>query len=408
MPAGWRWPRHEHPCSSLATLSAHPIPLMKTGRNGSKLVAIITDPVESAKEAGLRYTTDAKPGLARKRAGKGFRYVGPDGETVRNPETLRRIRSLVIPPAWKDVWITTDPRGHLQATGRDARGRKQSRYHPRWRAIRDETKYERMLLFGDALRRIRKRVEEHLGLRGLPREKVLATVVRLMDSTLIRVGNDEYAKENKSYGLTTMRRKHVKVNGSQLVFRFHGKSGVRHEVGVQDRRLARIVRQCQELPGYELFEYLDADGQAHTIDSTDVNEYLREISGGEFTAKDFRTWAGTVLAWMALREFEPFESETQAKKNLVQAIKEVARRLGNTPAVCRKCYLHPGVLECYLEGSLVPAVRKKPEASSDEQRGEAISAWVRLDDEGTLSEEERALMQLLRERAKAAEQKAIA
>ncbi|HEV2325670.1 MAG TPA: DNA topoisomerase IB [Terracidiphilus sp.] len=381
---------------------------MSTSSNGSKLVALVTDPVESAKEAGLRYVTDAKPGIVRKRSGKGFRYVGPEGKNIRDPQTLRRIRSLVIPPAWKDVWITTDPRGHLQATGRDARGRKQSRYHPRWRAVRDETKYERMLLFGAALRRIRERVEEHMALPGLPREKVLATVVRLMDSTLIRIGNGEYAKENKSYGLTTMRRKHVKINGSQLLFRFRGKSGKMHEVGVQDRRLARIVRQCQDLPGYELFEYLDGEGQTHTVDSADVNDYLRELSGADFTAKDFRTWAGTVLASMALRTFEPFESEKQAKKNVVQAIKEVARRLGNTPAVCRKCYLHPGVLECYMAGSLAPAVKKKTEQSGDEPSGDADAIWFRSDEEERLREEERALMRLLREHAKAAEQKAAA
>ena len=382
--------------------------LMGISHNGSKLVALVTDPVESAREAGLRYTTDAIPGIGRKRAGKGFRYVGPDGKNIRDPQTLRRMRSLVIPPAWKDVWITTDPRGHLQATGRDARGRKQSRYHPRWRTVRDETKYERMLLFGAALRRIRERVEEHMALIGLPREKVLATVVRLMDSTLIRVGNDEYAKENNSYGLTTMRRKHVKINGSQLLFRFRGKSGVMHEVGIQDRRLARIVRQCQELPGHELFEYLDAEGQRHTVDSADVNDYLREISGADFTAKDFRTWAGTVLASMALRTFEPFESEKQAKKNVVQAIKDVARRLGNTPAVCRKCYLHPGVLECYMAGSLAPAVKKKMEESNDERSRESNPIWFRSDEEEQLREEERALMRLLREQAKAAEQKAAA
>lgn len=382
--------------------------LMGISHNGSKLVALVTDPVESAREAGLRYTTDAIPGIGRKRAGKGFRYVGPDGKNIRDPQTLRRMRSLVIPPAWKDVWITTDPRGHLQATGRDARGRKQSRYHPRWRTVRDETKYERMLLFGAALRRIRERVEEHMALIGLPREKVLATVVRLMDSTLIRVGNDEYAKENNSYGLTTMRRKHVKINGSQLLFRFRGKSGVMHEVGIQDRRLARIVRQCQELPGHELFEYLDAEGQRHTVDSADVNDYLREISGADFTAKDFRTWAGTVLASMALRTFEPFDSEKQAKKNVVQAIKDVARRLGNTPAVCRKCYLHPGVLECYMAGSLAPAVKKKMEESNDERSRESNPIWFRSDEEEQLREEERALMRLLREQAKAAEQKAAA
>lgn len=344
----------------------------------------------------------------RKRAGKGFRYIGPDGKRIRNPETLRRIRALVIPPAWKDVWITTDPRGHLQATGRDAKGRKQSRYHPRWRAVRDETKYERMLLFGTALQRIREQVEEHLGLPGLPREKVLATVVRLMDSTLIRVGNDEYARENKSYGLTTMRRKHVKVNGSQLLFRFKGKSGVQHEVGLHDRRLARIVRRCQELPGYELFEYLDAEDKAHAIDSMEVNDYLRQISGGEFTAKDFRTWAGTALTSMTLRQFEPFASETQAKKNVVQTIRDVARRLGNTPAVCRKCYVHPGVLECYMAGSLTRAEKRKAEERGEKERQGTNHAWLSREEEEMLRREEGALMQLLRERLKAGEQKIAA
>lgn len=398
-------------CAALAGPRArarHPIRWMETVHNGSKTGLSITDAVESAKEAGLRYVTDAKPGIARKRAGKGFRYVAPDGKNIRDGEILRRIRSLVIPPAWKDVWITTDPRGHLQATGRDARGRKQSRYHPRWRAIRDETKYERMLLFGSALRRIRERVEEHLRLPGLPREKVLATVVRLMDSTLIRVGNDEYAKENKSYGLTTMRRKHVKVNGSRLVFSFRGKSGVMHEVDIEDRRLAKIVRQCQDLPGYELFEYLDAEGEAHTIDSADVNDYLREASGSDFTAKDFRTWAGTVLSSMELRQFEPFESETQAKKNVVQAIKDVARRLRNTPAVCRKCYVHPAVLECYMAGSLMPATKKKTESDGEGFRQNGNQALTLPEEDTLLHKEERALMKLLRVRGMVAGQKAAA
>ncbi len=378
---------------------------MGTVHNGSKPGAVTAEAIESAKEAGLRYVTDAKPGIARKRAGRGFRCVAPDGKNIRDSETLQRIRSLAIPPAWKEVWITTDPKGHLQATGRDARGRKQSRYHPRWRAVRDETKYERMLLFGSALRRIRERVEEHLRLPGLPREKVLATVVRLLDSTLIRVGNDEYAKENKSYGLTTMRRKHVKVNGSRLVFRFRGKSGVMHEVDIEDRRLAKIVRQCQDLPGYELFEYLDAEGRTHTIDSADVNDYLRETSGGDFTAKDFRTWAGTVLSSMELRQFELFESETQAKKNVVQAIKDVARRLRNTPAVCRKCYVHPAVLECYMAGSLTPAAKKKTEPGFEEHRQNGNGPWIHSAEDELLHAEERALMKMLRERDRAARQK---
>ncbi len=360
------------------------------GRRRKLVPEIVTDPVESAKEAGLRYVTDAQPGIRRMRAGKGFRYVDAAGKAVRDAETLKRIRSLVIPPAWKDVWICANARGHLQATGRDARGRKQSRYHPRWRAVRDETKYERMLLFGAALKGIRARVEEDLGRSGLPREKVLATVVRLMERTAIRVGNAEYARENGSYGLTTLRAKHVEVKGSTVTFRFKGKSGKQHTVGLQDRRLARIVRRCQDLPGYELFEYLDEEGQPRGIDSADVNEYLRAISGEDFTAKDFRTWSGTVLASMALREFEEAESEAQAKKNVVAAIKEVAQRLGNTPAVCRKCYVHPAVLECYFAGKLERRVRKKIEEATDE--------ILREEEEEDLRREERALVAMLEER----------
>jgi DNA topoisomerase I len=348
---------------------------------------VVTDPVLSAKEAGLRYVSDAEPGIQRKKAGRGFRYVDAEGKAVRDAETLKRIRSLVIPPAWTKVWICASPRGHLQATGRDARGRKQSRYHPRWRAVRDETKYEKMLLFGTALKGIRARVEEDLSLPGLPRNKVLATIVRLMERTLIRVGNEEYARENHSYGLTTMRRKHAEVHGSTVTFRFRGKSGKQHTVGVEDRRLARIVQRCQDLPGYELFEYVDAAGETRRVDSADVNDYLREISGEDFTAKDFRTWSGSVLASMALREFEAFASETQAKKNVVTAIKAVAARLGNTPAVCRKCYVHPAVLACYFAGKLDPRVRRKAEELTEE----ALCAA----EEEDLLKEERALMDLL-------------
>jgi DNA topoisomerase-1 len=350
---------------------------------------IVTDPALSAKEAGLRYVFDAQPGIRRKKSGKGFRYIDAEGKPVRSRETLQRIRSLVIPPAWTDVWICANPRGHLQATGRDARGRKQSRYHPRWRAVRDETKYERMLLFGTALRGIRARLEEDLVLPGLPRNKVLATIVRLMERTLIRVGNEEYARENKSYGLTTMRAKHVQVNGSTVMFRFRGKSGKPHTVGVEDRRLARIVRQCQDLPGHELFEYLDESGETHTVDSADVNDYLRAVSGEDFTAKDFRTWAGTVLASMELRAFEESASETEAKKNVVEAIKAVAQRLGNTPAVCRKCYVHPAVLECYLAGKLERRAQRKVEENTGEVLREAM--------EEALRKEERAVMNFLHE-----------
>lgn len=321
----------------------------------TKAVEIITDPAESAKAAGLRYVYDDQPGISRIRRGKSFRYLTDDGAPVRDAKVLARIKSLVIPPAWNQVWICKDPNGHLQCTGRDGRGRKQSRYHPRWRTVRDESKYERMLLFGEALPGIRKRVEEDLALRGLPREKVLAAIVRLLETTYIRVGNEEYARKNKSYGLTTLRNRHVKIRGSKIQFSFSGKSGVEHAIDLEDKRLARIVKSCSDLPGYELFQYVGEDGLPHTVGADDVNEYLREITGQHFTAKDFRTWAGTVLACAVLREFETFASATEAKRNVVQAIKKVAAALGNTPSVCRKAYVHPAVLECYMSGVLTPA-----------------------------------------------------
>jgi DNA topoisomerase-1 len=293
------------------------------------------------------------------RAGKGFRYVGPDGRSIRDPEELARIRSLVIPPAWTGVWICPLAHGHLQATGRDARGRKQARYHPRWRAVRDETKYHRLIAFGRALPRIRARTRRDLARPGLPRDKVLAAVVRLLETTLIRVGNEEYARHNHSFGLTTMRDRHVDVSGGRMQFEFRGKSGIRHTVELHDRRLARIVKHCQDVPGYELFQYLDEDGQRHTIDSADVNEYLRTISGQDFTAKDFRTWAGTVLAACALQEFEAFDSQAQARRNILRAIETVASRLGYTRSVCRKCYIHPAILDAYLDGSLLQTLRQR-------------------------------------------------
>jgi DNA topoisomerase I len=314
---------------------------------------LLADPVEASKAAGLRYVTDTVPGISRKRRGKSFRYLNPDGTAVKDPTVLARIKSLAIPPAWTDVWICINANGHLQATGRDARKRKQSRYHPRWREVRDETKYERMKAFGAALPKIRKRVERDLALPGLPREKVLATIVRLLETTFIRVGNEEYARENQSYGLTTMHDKHADIRGSTVHFKFKGKSGKLHNIDVNDRRLARIVKQCRDIPGYELFQYFEEDGSHRSVDASDVNEYLREISGEPFTAKDFRTWAGTVLACSMLREFEEFESQTQAKKNLVAAIKSVAERLGNTPSVCRKCYVHPAVIETYMGGEMI-------------------------------------------------------
>src|SRR5436190_1573116 len=277
------------------------------------------EPQEAARAAGLRYVSDALPGIRRKQAGRGFTYVGPDGDRISDRASLARIKSLAVPPAWTDVWICPDPRGHIQATGRDARGRKQYRYHARWRAVRDETKYDRMIAFGEALPRIRRRTEMDLRRPGLPREKVLAAVVRLLEVTRIRVGNEEYARTNRSYGLTTLLDRHVTVAGPTLRFSFRGKSGVRHQVDLTDRRLAAIVKRCRDLPGQELFQYVDDDGRQHTIDSADVNDYLRQLSGADFTAKDFRTWAGTVLAARALRACPACASKTGARRAVVGA-----------------------------------------------------------------------------------------
>jgi DNA topoisomerase-1 len=360
-----------------------PIPALETDE-------IPIDPIASAKLAGLRYVHDSMPGIRRKRAGKSFSYIGVDGigvdgKPIHNHETLKRIKALAIPPAWTDVWICPSPRGHLQATGRDARGRKQYRYHPRWREVRDETKYHRMLAFGRALPGIRARVEHDLSLPGLPREKVLATIVRLLEATLIRVGNEEYARENRSYGLTTMRNRHVDVEGSTIEFHFKGKSGLKHRIDVRDRKLASIVRRLRDLPGQHLFQYVDEDGDLRDVDSDDVNAYLHEIAGEEFTAKDFRTWAGTILAARALEEFETVDGDAQARKNVVRAIESVASRLGNTPAVCRKCYVHPEVINAYLEGTTVRTIR---EHIARERAGSLAD----------LDPEEAAVMALLHER----------
>ena len=317
------------------------------------------DPVDSARAAGLRYTTDGKPGIRRRRRGvSGFTYMSADGAIVRDAGEIRRIRALVIPPAWRDVWICPDARGHLQATGRDARGRKQHRYHPRWRQVRDDTKYHRMIGFAQALPAIRRRTAADLRRAGLPREKVLAAVVQLLEKTLIRVGNDEYARQNRSFGLTTLRDGHVEISGARVTFSFRGKSGVEHEVDLNDRRLARIVKACRDLPGYDLFQFVDDEGRRQTIGSSDVNDYLRGMCGQDFTSKDFRTWAGTVLAATLLRGFDPFDSEAQGKRNIVQAVESVAKRLGNTKAVCRKCYIHPAIFDAYLEGSMIKAMEQ--------------------------------------------------
>jgi DNA topoisomerase-1 len=279
-------------------------------------------------------------------------FTGIDGNPIRDPNALLRIKSLVIPPAWKSVWICPRSNGHLQATGRDSKGRKQYLYHSRWREVRDESKYNRLISFGQSLSRIRQRVKRDLRQPGLPRERVLGAVVQLLDKALIRVGNGQYARENGSFGLTTLRNRHVNVAGSKIRFEFKGKSGKKHSVGIDDQRLARIIKQCQEIPGYELFQYEDEDGVSHSVDSSDVNAYLRAITGQEFSAKDFRTWAGTVTAAAALKELGPADSATQTKRSIAAAVSIVADRLGNTPAVCRKCYIHPEVIEAYLDGTL--------------------------------------------------------
>jgi DNA topoisomerase-1 len=310
------------------------------------------DSHDCARAAGLRYVSDAAPGILRRRRGKAFHYRRADGGPVRDRRTLGRIRALAIPPAWRDVWICSADDGHLQATGRDARQRKQYRYHQRWREVRDETKYGRLTPFAAALPRIRRRVARDLARPGLPRAKVLATVVRLLETTRARIGNEEYARANESFGLTTLRERQVRVHGSKLRFRFRGKSGVEHAIELDDRRLAGIVRRMRDLPGEELFRYVDDDGETRRIESADVNAYLKEISGEDFTSKDFRTWAGTVVAARALYRIGTFETQAEAKRNVVQAIEAVAGALGNTKAVCRKCYIHPEVLECYLDGQL--------------------------------------------------------
>ena len=307
---------------------------------------------ESAAVAGLRYVTDAAPGFSRRRAGRGFVFIDLDGWPIRDPNQLHRIRKLAIPPAWTDVWICPRPDGHLQATGRDSKRRKQYRYHARWREVRDETKYNRLISFGESLPAIRRRVRRDLALAGLPRDRVLGTVVQLLEKALIRVGNESYARTNGSFGLTTLRNRHVNIKGSTLRFEFKGKSGKKHSLDINDKRLARIVKSCQDLPGYELFQYEDDNGEYQSVGSADVNDYLRAVSGSDFSAKDFRTWSGTVVAAMALVELGPADSEREAKTKITTAISKAADRLGNTPAVCRKCYIHPDVLDAYLDGSL--------------------------------------------------------
>lgn len=313
------------------------------------------DMVRVAREAGLRYVNDGMRGITRVRSGRGFRYLGADGRAIKDARQLARIRGLGIPPAWQQVWIAPSPNAHIQATGRDSKGRKQYRYHPRWRETRDETKYGRMVAFGEALPLIRARVRKDLGHVGLPRDRVLATIVALLDMTHIRIGNREYAEENETYGLTTLHNEHVEVSASRIHLQFRGKAGKDHAITVRDRRLARIIERCQDLPGQELFQYLDEDGEPHPISSDDVNEYLHAIAGEDFTAKDFRTWAGTLVAACALREAGHAESEADARRQIVAAVKRAAAHLGNTPAICRKSYVHPSVIDAYMDGSLLVA-----------------------------------------------------
>jgi len=357
------------------------------------------DPEEVARDAGLRYVSDRRAGITRRRAGRGWSYRAPDGTLVRDAKSLARIRALAIPPAWLDVWISPVVSGHIQATGRDARGRKQYRYHPRWRHVRDEAKYDRTIAFAEALPAIRERVAADMGLRGLPRDKVLATIVRLLETTFIRVGNAEYARENRSFGLTTLRDGHAVIDGSEVRFKFRGKSGKDHKVGIQDRRLATIVRRCQELPGQELFQYIDEDGSIQDVTSTDVNEYLRQVTGQGFTAKDFRTWAGTVLAAQALQALEGTAggTEREMRSNVVRAVEQVAQSLGNTPTVCRQCYVHPAIIDAYLDGAMVRTARERADErleSVDGQTGTTEDAKGRHEQE---------VLRVLRDRLAAAE-----
>jgi DNA topoisomerase I len=327
------------------------------GRRANVIPFPTKDPLAAAEQAGLEYVSDSTPGIRRVPNGEGFRYVGPAGKTIADEATLKRIRGLVIPPAWTDVWICASPYGHLQAVGRDAKGRKQYRYHNAYRNQRDQTKYGRMLAFGTALPAIRKRIEEDLKLPGLPKNKVLATVVHLLERTCMRIGNDEYVKQNESFGLTTLQDGHVKVSGGKMRFKFRGKSGQQQDIELDDPRIAKIVKRCRDIPGWELFQYFDEAGEQCRITSTDVNNYIRDIAGEDFTAKDFRTWGGTGWAALVFEDLGPAETETDAKKRIVEAIKMVSSKLGNRPATCKKYYVHPALLEAYTDGSLFNALK---------------------------------------------------
>lgn len=358
----------------------------------SKVVKVA--PIRAVKSRGLRYVMDNIKGITRRKHGKSFWFYTSRGAPIRNPAELRRIKALAIPPAWKEVWISPFSNSHLQATGRDARGRKQYRYHRTWREWRDQTKYDHLTEFGRGLPKLRSKVAKDLSLPDLPRAKVMATIVRLLETTCIRIGNDEYARQNRSFGLTTLRNKHVKIRGSNIRFRFRGKSGIVRDVDLNDRRLAKIVRRCQDLPGQELFQYLDGEGTARTVNSSDINRYLREATGIDLTAKDFRTWAGTVLAARALGELPPFASKSQGKRNVVRAVEAVARKLGNTRAVCQKCYIHPATVKAYLDGTLPEPLSRPAPAAREAQNG--------------LSDDEAAVMMILEESSKTKLEKKVA
>ena len=380
LPASWRRLGAEQRRAADAQARMRTVVRARASRARKQGQAPALDPIESASVAGLRYVNDERMrGIRRLGRPDRFRYTLPTGRPLRDAAEQQRINSLGIPPAWTDVWICPDPNGHLQATGRDARGRKQYRYHPQWREVRDEVKYGRLIAFADALPVIRARTAADLARPGLPREKVLAAVVQLLEKTLIRVGNEEYARQNGSVGLTTMKDGHARIEGTRVRFAFRGKSGVSHAVDLQDRRLAAIVKACRDLPGYELFQYLDDDGRRQAIDSSDVNSYLREIAGRDFTAKDFRTWAGTVLAAQALADTARREPSTPAKQTVVAAIEAVAKRLGNTRAVCRKCYIHPAILDAYMDGATI----------------RTIAARAKSADRAALGPEERAVVEMI-------------
>lgn len=373
-----------------AGLAVRSVPMRTTVPQPQQEIAATAEPEQAAAAVGLHYVSDARPGFRRRRAGRSFSYLTQDGARLADPVAIKRIRKLAIPPAWTDVWICPLADGHLQATGRDDRGRKQYKYHPRFREVRESNKHEHAIAFAEALPALRCKVREHMALDDLPRDKVLATVVYLLDKTLIRVGNDDYAKHNKSYGLTTLKNRHVAVNGSEVRFQFVGKSGKEWSAEIKDRRVARIIKACHDLPGQELLQYRDADGAVQDVTSSDVNAYLRDVTGRDITAKDFRTWAGTVLAVTALRAAENDGSAAKPNKRLHAAIEQVAARLGNTPAICRKCYIHPDVVAAYLDGTLLRDVARHLQRHSRRKAAEALAP------------EEAAVLALLRVRLKTA------